>query len=611
MSEPGARRQLQVGHDPLLDGLLRLLAAALGVAGVTVELSARDRSWFEATLGLPTEAAPAGAWAFRATAPFEGPDGLARGWVCALGHEPPPTRELEELLELGAAQLSRHFRRRASERSGAGETPPDALHDEHAQLSAANARLRALFDSMEEGVVLHDQSGAIVKSNASAQRILQLNHASLEQHSAHGPPLATLVRRDGAPITDEDRPAAHVLRTGHSVTGCVLGLAWEGRRTMWLRVNAAPLRSGPDAPPHGAVVTFRDITDEIVLQEALERSLGDFGALVASLPVGIALSRGRTMRYVNDALVQMLGYDQASELEGRQTTDVIHPRSEEALTDRYARMSSGQHPGPGILECRKRDGSTVLVEVTSMPSVFEGEPAILAIIRDVTEAERARAERDAAHAALLESLAQKETLLKEVHHRVKNNLQVIASLLRLGRGYVHDRASLGIFDDSIARLHSIALIHEQLYQSVDLGKIEMSRYLRDLVTELVRANTTQHRVAADVTADRIFLNVDRSVPLGLIVNELVNNALKHAFREPRRAPPRLRVSLTEAATSYELVVADNGAGLDPARARDNSLGLRLVGSLAKQLGGVHQIESGEGTTCRVVFPKQAAETTDA
>lgn len=610
MLEASARRRLKGGQDARIDGLLTLLSSALSVPRIAIELPETERSWFEATLGLETEASGRDAWTFRAPAELTTAGSVVRGWLLVLAAEPPERSDLRQLLALGAAQLASHFRARATERAGrSGESP--SPNDEHAQLIASNTRLRALFDAMEEGVVLHDQSGAVIKSNTAARRILQLDRATLELQSAHGPPVARLVRRDGAPMTDEERPAAHVLRTGESVSGRVMGLAWPGRSTTWLSVNATALRAAAAAPPHGAVVTFRDITEEIVLQEALARSLGDFGTLVAKLPVGIALSRGRTMRYVNLALVKMLGYEEASELEGRRTTDVIHPRSEQALFERYAGMAGGQHPGPGVLECRKRDGSTVLVEVTSMPSVFEGEPAILAIIRDVTEAEQARAERDTAHAALLESLSQKETLLQEVHHRVKNNLQVIASLLRLGRGYVHDRPSLGIFDDSIARLHSIALIHEQLYQSADLGKIEMSRYLRDLVTELVRANTTLRRVAAHVDADRIFLNVDRSVPLGLIVNELVNNALKHGFRAPGTTAPRLVVTLTESATRYELVVADNGAGIDPALARDNSLGLRLVASLAKQLGGTHHIVHGEGTSCQVVFPKQPADAADA
>jgi PAS domain S-box-containing protein len=612
MLEASARLRLKAGQDAGLDRLLKLLSKALSVPRVAVELHEADRSWFEQTLGLEAEAVDGDAWTLRASAPLTTASGAVRGLLSALATEPSERSDLSELVELAAAQLASHFQARARERAGrsAEAAPSSPPNDERAELAASNARLRAVFDAMEEGVVLHDQSGAIIKSNSAARRILQLDRATLELQTAHGPPLARLVRRDGTPMTDDERPAAHVLRTAESVTGRVMGLAWPGRSTTWLSINATALRATADAPPHGAVVTFRDITEEIVLQEALARSLGDFGTLVAKLPVGIALSHGRTMRYVNHALVKMLGYDEASELEGRQTTDVIHPRSEQALSDRYAGMTSGQHPGPGILECRKRDGSPVLVEVTSMPSAFEGEPAILAIIRDVTEAEQARAERDAVHAALLQSLSQKETLLKEVHHRVKNNLQVIASLLRLGRGYVQDRASLGIFDDSIARLHSIALIHEQLYQSADLGKIEMSRYLRDLVTELVRANATQRRVTAQVDADPIFLNVDRSVPLGLIVNELVNNALKHGFRSPGATPPRLQVRLTESAAGYELVVADNGAGIDPARARDNSLGLRLVGSLAKQLGGTHHFAQGDGTSCHVVFPKRLGGAAD-
>lgn len=457
-------------------------------------------------------------------------------------------------------------------------------------------RLRALFDSMAEGVIVQDESGAVVSTNAAAQRILKVRGNPLEGQSAHGPPIAPLVRRDGSPMPDDERPAAHVLRTGESVTDRIMGLRMPDGGTTWISVNATPLRLEGEARPSGAVLTFRDLTEQIVLEEALAQSLGDFGKLVATLPVGIAVSHGRTMRYVNRALVEMLGYDDASELEGHETLKVIHPSSEQAILQRYAGMAEGKHPGPGILHCRKKDGSSVLVEVTSMPSGFEGKPAILAIIRDVTEAARARE-------ALVESLAQKETLLQEIHHRVKNNLQVIASLLRLGRGYVQDPGSLSVFNDSIARIHSIALIHERLYQSPDLDRIEMSEYLRGLLSELIRANTTHHRVATQVLVDRLFLNMDRCVPIGLIVNELVSNALKHAFGTDPPRPPAIVIGLAESAANYELVVQDNGVGFDGIGPREGSLGLKIVASLAQQLGGEHRVVQERGTAWSVVFPK--------
>jgi PAS domain S-box-containing protein len=426
------------------------------------------------------------------------------------------------------------------------------------------------------------------------------------------------------------------------------------------------------------------------------------------------------MRYVNRALVDILGYDDASELEGKETSQVIHPRSEQALNARYAAMTSRSHPAPGVLECLKKDGTPILVEVTSMPSAFEGKPAVLAIVRDVTESSRAReaqersearfralvnfcpvgifemsaegtcvyandqlaamtgltlpkileegwlsavhpqdlpalqAKRAAAktngglhhdfrfvashgvvhvqarsaaltdgsqltgylgavtdvtelrvaQAAVEQSLIQKDMLLKEIHHRVKNNLQVVASLLRLGRSYVKDPGALSVFNDSVARVHSIALIHERLYQTKNLDRIEMAGYLQGLVSEITRVNASSQRVGTQVLVEKLFFDLDRCVPIGLIVNELVANALKHAFPERTATAPVVIVALHEGTHEYALVVRDNGRGLNPEKRREGSLGLRIVESLAQQLGGKLRLEQEQGTAWHVTFSKR-------
>jgi PAS domain S-box-containing protein len=623
-------------------------------------------------------------------------------------------------LQLLARQASALLQALKRERAEGGAAA--ALSSASAELQDRDLRFRTLFEGMAEGVVLQDENGNVVSSNQAANRILQTSSLDLQKRNALGPPLTPLVHRDGRPMSDDERPAAIALRTRTTVTNCVMGMR-RVDHTVWLSVNATPVHSSTAERLRGVIVTFRDITEQVVLQEALERSLQQFRSLISTLPVGVAVSHGKTMRYVNDALARLLGYEQPSELEGRETLSVVHPRSEADIQARYADMAAGAHPGPGILECVKRDGSSVLVEVTSIPTVYENKPAILALVRDVTENARAReaqersearfralvgfapvgifetdlagrciyanarlcemtglsssemlghgwlqavhpddlatiqakraearaagigfshelrfvktsgvvhaqvqslalhsdgkvtgylgalvdvSELRAANAALVTSLGEKETLLKEVHHRVKNNLQVIASLLRLGRGYVTDSAALSIFNDSIARVHAIAGVHEQLYQARDLSRIEMASYLEGLVRELVRANSTQARVSAQVIAQTLRFDVDRCVPIGLIVSELTTNALKHAFKQPRTVPPVIVVALSEREEGYELCVRDNGDGLGD-RSLDGSLGLRIVSNLVKQLRGEHRIESGDGTAWYISFPKATLE----
>ncbi len=476
----------------------------------------------------------------------------------------------------------------------------DALLAANRELQDREQKLRVLFDSMAEGALMQDAAGNVTHSNAAAERILKLSRGQLIKLNANGPPRAPLIRRDGSLMPDAERPAAHALRTGEVVSDRVMGLLFSAEETTWISVNAVPLRASGTARPSGVVMTFRDISEHYRMQERLAQSEANFRALVASLPVGIAVSHGKVLCYVNGALLRILGYDEPEELVGRQTFDVVHPRSEPVIRERYRQMEAGTYPGAGVLECVKRDGGTVLIEVTSMPTRYDGQDANIAIVRDVTE------ERGAKQ-ALLESLSQKETLLKEIHHRVKNNLQVIASLLRLGRNYVADPGALCVFDDSIARVHSIALIHERLYQSKDLAVIDLPAYLQGLVSELVRAGTSDRRVRAEVEADPVALDIDRCVPLGLIVNELVTNSLKHAFSDGAVAEPQVSVRLHERGSSYELSIRDNGRGMGSAAQREGSLGLLLVSSLVRQLRGQHRESDDGGTHWRVEFPRVAGD----
>jgi PAS domain S-box-containing protein len=330
-------------------------------------------------------------------------------------------------------------------------------------------------------------------------------------------------------------------------------------------------------------------------RRAQELSEQRFAALVEFAPVGIfETSLEGQCVYANERACELVGLT-LDEFLGHGWMKNLHPDDVAGVA---ARRAEARAAGTGLRHDVRfvHAGKIVFVRVKSVPLVIDGERCgYLGALVDLTTLQQAQE-------ALAKSLSEKETLLKEIHHRVKNNLQVVSSLLRLGRGYVTDAASLGIFNDSIARVQSMALIHEQLYQSEDLGKIEIGSYLRNLATELVRSHTTQHRVGLHVSAERISFGMDRCVPLGLIVTELVNNALKHAFQGSDAIQPSVVISLSRQAEGYELIVRDNGSGLSSAEAPESSLGLRLVTSLAKQLGGTYRSESSLGTVCHVAFP---------
>jgi two-component sensor histidine kinase/CheY-like chemotaxis protein len=207
--------------------------------------------------------------------------------------------------------------------------------------------------------------------------------------------------------------------------------------------------------------------------------------------------------------------------------------------------------------------------------------------------------------ALRRGAHEKTVMLQEIHHRVKNNLQMISSLINFQMEHVANPETRAILRVTQTRVHSIALIHEKLYLSPLLASVDMGEYTRGLVAMLMQTHDTN--VFVEVRAVDVVLPVDIGLPCGLILNELVTNALKHAF--PARATPELRppaivIDLRRVKSEYVLSVADNGVGVrQPVDLQDTkSLGLRLVGMLAAQLGGTVVCSSDGGTRCTVAFP---------
>ncbi len=204
---------------------------------------------------------------------------------------------------------------------------------------------------------------------------------------------------------------------------------------------------------------------------------------------------------------------------------------------------------------------------------------------------------------LSSSLQEKEVLLKEVHHRVKNNLQIISSLLNLQSAFIKDEQILEIFRDSQYRVRSMALIHEKLYLSNNLAEINFAEYIYSLVNTIFRTMGMQRRgINVQIQAENILLKIDAAVPCGLIVNELVSNTLKHAF--PNGNTGVVQVQLNAGANGHIMLsVADNGVGLPPGLnfKETESLGLQLVNSLVRQLGGVIDLDQNSGTKFTITF----------
>ncbi|MFH1571760.1 MAG: histidine kinase dimerization/phosphoacceptor domain -containing protein, partial [Gemmatimonadota bacterium] len=232
------------------------------------------------------------------------------------------------------------------------------------------------------------------------------------------------------------------------------------------------------------------------------------------------------------------------------------------------------------LACRTRTGHRLAAEMSASAIELAGRTCIIALLRDITERKRTEGQ-------ILSDLRHKEILLREVHHRVKNNLQIVASLLALQAGQTSDAGARRLFDDCRNRVGSIALIHEQLYRAHDLAHVDLREYVRTLAEQIFRSYGVAPRAVQLVLEVEVgHLDVEQAIPCGLIVNELVSNALKYGFPGGRRG--RVGIGLRRGDDDQLcLRVWDDGVGF-PEEAdlgASPSLGLRLVDSLVHQLGG--------------------------
>ena len=250
--------------------------------------------------------------------------------------------------------------------------------------------------------------------------------------------------------------------------------------------------------------------------------------------------------------------------------------------------------------------AVALMKAGAHDFILKGNLARLvpAIERELRESGERR-DRKRAEAQIKASLQEKEVLLKEIHHRVKNNLQIISSLLNLQADYLKDNQAIEIFKDSQNRIESMALIHEKLYQSKDLAKINFADYIQELATSLFCSyEVNLNAITLKMNIEDVILGIDAAIPCGLIINELVVNSLKHAF--PEGKPGEISIDFCSInANEFALVVSDSGIGLPKELdlQNTNSLGLQLVNALTNQLEGNINFVRTRGVKIIITFAK--------
>jgi two-component sensor histidine kinase len=235
----------------------------------------------------------------------------------------------------------------------------------------------------------------------------------------------------------------------------------------------------------------------------------------------------------------------------------------------------------------------------------DGSSRMVGALFDITDRKHIENEREAA-------LMQRELLLKELNHRVKNNLQMVSSLLNLQAARMSDPAVKEQFRKAIDRVQAVGDIHARLYQGEQLGRIEFDEYLRDLCGRLRESMLDGKSVALNVETEPVVLDIDRAIPLGLIVNELITNSIKHAFPSGGKGTISVHLTNGEAGETLRLMIGDDGQGVTRKNGDDREgLGIRLVEGLMQQVGGQMKLKDEPGARYEIVIPGGDAARTES
>ncbi len=370
-----------------------------------------------------------------------------------------------------------------------------------------------------------------------------------------------------------------------------------------LLTSKVPLRDAQGAIV-GVLGTYLDVTERKRAAEAVRESEESLRQILEMLPVGVwvadhngVIIQGNPAARSIWGGARFVGPKGYGEYQAwwRSTGEPIQP---EDLALARA-ITQGETSLNEVIDIEAFDGTRKIILNSALPLKNARGEIIkaIAVNQDITE-------RIEFEERLKASLREKEVLLKEVHHRVKNNMQIISSLLRLQSDRVSQPEVHGVFQESQNRIRSMALVHEMLYQSPDLASISFGAYLKNLVNGLFRSfRVDTHQIALTLEVVDIPLGIDLALSCGLIINELVSNSLKHAFPQNRRG--ELSISARQISPE-ELMIAvrDTGVGLPPDLdiRKTSSLGLRLVTLLVGQINGSLELDSAQGATFLIRFP---------
>jgi PAS domain S-box-containing protein len=465
----------------------------------------------------------------------------------------------------------------------------------------AEEKYRNIFDNSSEGLYQVSPEGYFITANPAAARTL--GYESPEE-------LINTVTNIGSQVyvcTEDRKKALELLRKDGSFKNFEVRNRQKNGNIVWVMASVHIVRDeqGNNLYHEG---TSQDITErkhaesqrEAAL-EALRLSEENFRRSLENLPLGVRIVtiEGETI-YANQAILDIYGYDSIEELKTTLVENRYTPESfAEYQIRREKRKRGDDAPSEYDIGIVRKDGEVRHLHVFRKDILWNGERQFQVLYNDITDRKQAE---ERFHA----SLGEKDILLREIHHRVKNNMQVISSLLDLPASLSGNQERRKMFHESQSRIHAMSLVHEKLYGSKDFARIDLAGYVRTLSQDLFQSykiNPGKIDLIIQTDGD-VYVDINKAIPCGLILNELISNALKHAF--PGNSHGELQVIIRKTKnTEIEIVVRDDGLGLsgDVDVHEPRSVGLHLVNGLVKnQLDGQIEFVRAAGTEIHMKFP---------
>ncbi|RPI14056.1 MAG: PAS domain S-box protein [Ignavibacteriae bacterium] len=447
------------------------------------------------------------------------------------------------------------------------------------ELKESEEKFRIIAETASDGIITIDEENKIIFINKATEKIFGYEACELIGNDV------TLIMPD---VNKQNHKTSFekFIRTGEK------GIAWNGMTIKGLHKSGkeipVEISFGQYAAAENRIFTgiIRDISERKKAEDEIKNQRKYLRSIIDANP-NLIFAKDKEGRFtlVNKAVANMYGTDVKS-LVGKKDSDFNSNKAEVEWFEKDDREVIETGKPKFIPEEQVTNtviNTPVWYQTIKVPLTIDDNIQVLGISTDITE-------RKLAEEKIKKSLKEKELLLQEIHHRVKNNLQIIVSLLKMQSRYIHDKRDLEILNKSRARVETMSLIHEKLYRSKDLSNINLQNYIKDLTANLLKAyGIDQCAVEIKVNIEDINFGIDTAIPCGLIINELVSNSLKHAFRINQKG--NIDIEFRREGNKIIMNYGDDGTGLlpDTDLLNGETLGTQLITTLVKQLDGTMNV----------------------